>query len=133
MPADYSDDRLGRRVLDDMNQWGEHKQILAEADLFALHAASELYGHANINYLKLDTVPAYEDGWAPVLDALRHRHYFSGTGEVLIRSLTYNGQEFSAEISISDATKLEIKADLQWTFPLSFVEVISGDGDSIYR
>lgn len=136
MPANYADDRLGRRVLDlldDMNQWGEHKQILAEADLFALNPASELYGHANINYLKLDAVPTYEDGWAPVLDALRHRQYFSGTGDVLIRSLTYNGEEFPAQISVSDAANLEIQADLQWTFPLSFAEIISGDGETIYR
>ena len=136
MPANYADDRLGRRVLDlldDMNQWGEHKQILAEADLFALNAASELYGHANINYLKLETVPAYEDGWAPVLDALRRRQYFSGIGEVLIRSLTFNGGEFPAEVSTSDAGNLKIRADLQWTFPLSFAEIISGDGETVYR
>lgn len=136
MPANYSDDRLGRRVLnllDDMNQWGGHKQILAEADLFALNAASELYGHANINYLKLETVPKFEDGWAPVLDALRTRHYFSGTGEVLIPSLTYNGKEFPAEISKAEATSVEIAAALQWTFPLSFAEIISGDGEKIYR
>lgn len=136
MPANYADDRLGLRVLDlldDMNQWGEHKQILAEADLFALNAASELYGHANINYLKLDTVPAYEDGWAPVLDALRERRYFSGTGEVLISSLTYNGKEFPAEIAQQDAASVEIEANLQWTFPLSFAEIISGDGQTIFR
>ena len=128
--------RLGRRVLDlldDMNQWGEHKQILAEADLFALNAASELYGHANINYLKLDSVPKYEKGWASVLDALRNRQYFSSTGEVLIESLTWNGNEFPEEISVSDAKSVEIIANLKWTFPLSFAEVISGDGESIFR
>ncbi len=136
MPANYSDDRLGRRVLnllDDMNQWGEHKQILAEADLFQLNAASELYGHANINYMKLDAVPKFKDGWAPVLDALRSRQYFSGTGEVLIRSLTYDGKEFPSEISASDADAIEIIADLKWTFPLSFAEIISGDGETVFR
>ncbi|MEM9018738.1 MAG: hypothetical protein AAGC68_17140, partial [Verrucomicrobiota bacterium] len=136
MPADYSDDRLGRRVLDlldDMNQWGEHKQIIAEADLFKLNAASELYGHANINYLKLDGVPEFGDGWATILDSLRNRQYFSGTGEVLILSLTYNGMEFPAQISKSDSGSVRVSADLQWTFPLSFAEIISGDGNKVYR
>ncbi|MEM1441785.1 MAG: hypothetical protein AAGF67_05550 [Verrucomicrobiota bacterium] len=136
MPANYSDDRLGRRVLDlldDMNQWGEHKQIIAEADLFQLNEASELYGHANINYLKLDNVPRFDDGWAPVLDALRNREYFSGTGEILISSLTYNGEEFPATLIKKDASSVEIKARLQWTFPLSFAEIISGDGENIFR
>ncbi|MEM7143493.1 MAG: hypothetical protein AAF591_00065 [Verrucomicrobiota bacterium] len=136
MPANYSDDRLGRRVLDlldDMNQWGQHKQILAEADLFKLNAASELYGHNNVNYLKLANVPKFNNGWAPVLDALRTRQYFSGTGEVLIRSLTYNGKEFPSQIPASNAGAVDIVAELKWTFPLSFAEIISGDGDVIFR
>ncbi|MEO0415605.1 MAG: hypothetical protein AAF226_11700, partial [Verrucomicrobiota bacterium] len=136
MPANYANDRLGMRVLDlldDMNQWGEHKQIIAEADLFSLNAASELYGHANINYLKLAKVPSYEDGWQPVLNSLRERKYFSGTGEVLIESLTFNGLEFPEYISKEDAQSVKVKASLKWSFPLSFVEIISGDGQTIFR
>ena len=45
MPANYSRDRLGERVLDlldDMNDWGQPKKIVGEADLFELNAESEL-------------------------------------------------------------------------------------------
>jgi hypothetical protein len=56
MPADLSENRLGVRVLDlltTMNTWGGRKQILGEVDTFELDRTHELYGHININYLKL--------------------------------------------------------------------------------
>lgn len=52
MPVDYFRNRLGERVLDlldDINNWGQPKKILGEAELFELNPESELYGHLNVN------------------------------------------------------------------------------------
>ena len=68
MPADLSHDQLGRRVLDlmdDMANWGEAKYVLGEVDVFKLDHTHELYGHMNVNYLRLDpdALPRFSDGW----------------------------------------------------------------------
>ena len=49
------------------------KYVLGEVDVFKIDHTHELYGHMNINYLRLDRVPQYDEGWQPVLDALRGR------------------------------------------------------------
>ena len=67
MPADLSHDRLGRRVLDlidDMANWGQRKYVLGEVDVFKLDHTHELYGHMNVNYVQLDRVPAFRRGLA---------------------------------------------------------------------
>jgi len=136
MPADYSRDRLGERVLDlldDMNNWGQPKKILGEADLFELNKESELYGHLNVNYLKMDKLPRFEDGWDEVLETLRKGRYFTSTGEVLIPSLRINGKEFAARTRVDGEGQIMIEADLRWTFPLSFAEIIGSDGKKTYR
>ena len=74
MPADLSHDRLGRRaldLLDDMANWGQKKQLLGEVDVFKIDHTHELYGHMNINYVRLDPdrIPRFDEGWQPVLDA----------------------------------------------------------------
>ena len=71
-------------LLDDMANWGQRKYVLGEVDVFKLDHTHELYGHMNINYLRLDRVPAYEEGWKSVLEALRTGQFFVTTGEVLI-------------------------------------------------
>ena len=61
MPADLSHDRLGRRVLDlfdYMANWGDRKYVLGEVDVFKLDHTHELYGHMNINYVRLNRVRA---------------------------------------------------------------------------
>ena len=135
MPANYSRDRLERvlDLLDDMNDWGQPKKIVGEADLFELNAESELYGHLNVNYLRLDDIPKYEEGWDAVLESLRTGQYFTSTGEVLIPSLRINGKEFTEQVSVDQNGQVIIEADLAWTFPLSFAEIISSDGKNISR
>lgn len=136
MPADYSLDRLGKQVLnllDDMNNWGDHKLSPGEIDLFRIDSRSELYGHMNINYLKLDKLPAYNDGWRPVLDVLRGGRFFVTTGEVLIPKFTLGGVGSGGKISPADASGAVLEADLQWTYPLAFAEIVSGDGRQTYR
>lgn len=136
MPSDYSREKLGERVLDlldDMNNWGDEKQMIGEADLFELNLKSELYGHLNINYLKLEKLPRFKDGWMPIRDALKQRKYFTTTGEILIPSLKINGQEFVERLETGETPEVSFEADLRWTFPLSYAEIISGDGNKVYR
>ncbi len=74
MPADLSRPRLGDRcldLLDAMSNWGRRKQLLGEVDVFKLDSTHELYAHMNINYVKLDRIPRFDEGWQPILDALR--------------------------------------------------------------
>jgi hypothetical protein len=75
----------------------------------------------NVNYLKLDRLPRFSDGWQPVLDALRSGNFFVTTGEILIPAWSV------------DRKTLEMTADVEWTFPLAFAEVISGDGAQVQR
>jgi hypothetical protein len=34
---------------------------------------------------------------------------------------------------VAGATPLLLEADLEWTFPMAFAEVVSGDGQRVYR
>ena len=57
MPADLSLDQLGRRaldLLDDMANWGQKKYLPGEVDVFKIDHTHELYGHMNINYIRLE-------------------------------------------------------------------------------
>ena len=136
MPADYSRDTMGWRVLDlldDMANWGTPKYIIGEVDIFKIFKDYELFGTMNINYVKLDEVPEYEDGWQPVLDALRAGQFFVTTGEILITNCTFNGKEGGERLSKRLQTKTELEVSLKWTYPLSHLEVVSGDGKDIFR
>jgi hypothetical protein len=135
MPADLSLPMLGKRVLDlmdDMNNWGDRKKVLAEADLFTIEPENEMYAHLNVNYLKLDKLPEYKNGWQPVVDALDHGKFFSSTGEVLIPEFTVNGKTTGEEISVT-GNKSTVNFKLSWTFPMHYAEIISGDGTKVYR
>lgn len=136
MPADLSRATLGWRVLDlfdDMNQWGQHKQVLGEVDVFQVQRDSELYAPMNINYLRLPRSPKFADGWQSVLDTLRHGQFFTTTGEILIPEFTVAGKESGETIAGGPEQKAELRAELAWTFPLAFAEIISGDGKTIHR
>ncbi|WP_207513677.1 hypothetical protein [Longitalea luteola] len=134
MPADLSQPMLGKRVLDlmdDMNNWGNRKKVLAESDLFTIEPENEMYAHLNINYLKIDKLPDYKSGWQTIVDALQHGKFFSSTGEVLLPAFTVNGR--SSGDSISPDSKSTVSFTLKWTFPMNYAEIISGDGNKVYR
>jgi hypothetical protein len=126
MPANLADDRLGRRcldLLDDQTNWAAaggypFKRMPGEVDVFELDRTHELYGHMNINYLKMAKRPTIE-AWGEVLDVLGRGEFFTTTGEVLIHSFDVRGDKVSAEV--------------EWTLPLAFAEVITGDGQSVKR
>lgn len=121
MPGDLSNPALGQRVLDlldDMNTWGQKKIAHGEVDCFVPDRTHELYASMNVNYLRLAKMPAVDD-WSPVLDVLRRGDFFVSTGEVLIHSF---------EVKEGRAV-----ADLEWTFPLRSVELITSDGKTAVR
>jgi hypothetical protein len=72
----------------------------------------------NVNYLQLGKRPTSDD-WSPVLRVLRSGDYFTTTGEVLIHSF-----------EVKDG---KVLAELEWTFPLSQVEIVTGDGREAFR
>jgi hypothetical protein len=136
MPADLSQPRLGKRVLDlmdDMANWGQHKYVLGEVDVFRVQPDYELYGHMNINYLKLDKLPRFDDGWQPVLDALRGGRFFVSTGELLMPEFRVGGKQSGQTLRLSGKTTALVEARLEWTFPPAFAEVIWGDGKRVQR
>jgi hypothetical protein len=136
MPADLSRSRLGERaldLLDDMANWGQKKYLPGEVDVFKLDHTHELYGHMNVNYLRLDRLPRFDEGWRPVLDALRAGRFFVSTGEVLIDDFTVGGRRSGETLAMAPGAEPELRAHLSWTFPLRFAEVVSGDGQRVYR
>lgn len=118
LPVDLSEKRLCDKrcfdVLDDMNQWGRPKYLLGEVDTYKKFPEYDLYGDFNVNYVQLDSVPSPND-WTPLVKAIRAGRFFVTTGEVLIRNFRVNEAK-------------SVTADVEWTFPLEFVEAVWGDG-----
>jgi len=136
MPADLSRPTLGWRVLDlldDMCNWGAKKHAPGEVDTFRMEPDFETYAHMNINYLRLAKLPRYDDGWQPVLDALRGGEFFTTTGEVLITEFTVGGKQSGQTLDLESNATPVLEANLEWTFPLAFAEIISGDGRKVFR
>lgn len=136
MPADLSRERLGERcldLLDDMCNWGDRKYLPGEVDVFKIDHTHELYGHMNINYLRLAALPRYGDGWQPVLDALRRGAFFTTTGEILIRNFIVSGKQSGETVGLPPDGAAPTTVELEWTFPLRFAELISGNGAKVYR
>ncbi|MBC7416692.1 MAG: hypothetical protein H7325_00870 [Pedobacter sp.] len=136
IPADLSLQTLSKRVLDlmdDMNNWGLKKTVIAECDIFTIEPENEMYAHLNVNYLKMDKIPNFKDGWQPVLDVIKNGDFFSTTGEVLIPSFTVNGGSSGTTVALSKTGEASIAFDINWTFPLNYAELVSGDGNKVYR
>jgi hypothetical protein len=94
------------------------KYIIADIDTYRKGPEDDLYPNFPVNYLKLDRVPGPDADWSPILKALRNGDFFVTTGEVLIKNYSVT----------AGAAQRTISADAEWTFPLSFLEVVSGDG-----
>ncbi len=125
MPSDLSSPRLGERAfktIDDMNNLGLHKRMLGEVDVFQLDSTHELYGHLNINYVKLPSLPTF-DHYGDLLKAVSRGDYFITTGEVLLpdAALSAQGEQITAT------------AKIDYTFPLRMAEVVWGDGQTTKR
>jgi hypothetical protein len=99
------------------------KHIIADIDTYQKGPEDDLYPNFPVNYLKLDKVPGPDEDWSPVLETLRSGDFFVTTGEILITSYRVEGS----------GDRRTVTADLEWTFPLSFAEVVWGDGTKIDR
>jgi hypothetical protein len=126
MPSDLSSFRLSERsfkLLDDMNNWGLRKRLVGEVDVFQIDSTHELYSHMNVNYVKLDRLPDW-DNYNRALAPLVKGEYFVTTGEILL-----------PEVAITPAAgdEVAVRARVQWTFPLAVAEVVWGDGTETNR
>jgi len=77
-------------------------------------------------------LPSFDEGWQPVLDVMHKGKFFVSTGEVLFPSFTVNGKKAGETVPAGDG-KTTINVSVNWTYPLNFAEIISGDGKEVYR
>lgn len=132
MGIDASETRLGEyrflNLWDETNNWMANDNQEPKYALAISEARSDYgdrgkppyddpYGMAPVNYLQIDEVPKIED-MSSIINALKKGKYFVTSGEVLISQ--WNISE-KCDSSI-------ITAEIEWTFPLEFVEVVWGDG-----
>jgi len=127
LPVDQSQKRLCEErcfgLLDEMNNWNGPKYMLAEGDTYMKYPDDETYPELLVNYVKLNRVPKFTESWDPLLKAVRGGDYFVSSGEVLFRDWSVEGS----------GDKRTYTADLEWTFPLEFVELVWGDGQKVDR
>jgi hypothetical protein len=132
MGIDASEKRLGEyrflNLWDEVNNWMVQRSRPVKYALAISEARSDKghrgkppwddpYGMAPVNYVDMDRIPSVDD-MSPVIHALREGRYFITTGEVLIPFYEVRGTGKSCVIT----------AEVEWTFPLDFIEVVWGDG-----
>lgn len=125
MPSDLSSPRLGERAfktVDDMNNLGLKKRMIGEVDVFQLDTTHELYGHLNLNYVRLPALPSY-DNYGRLLEAVAKGDYFISTGEVTIPGAELKGAGETIRASVT----------VDYTFPLRLAEIVWGDGTATHR
>ena len=126
LPSDPSSPRLGDRafdLLDDLSNRGVRKRLVGEVDVFQFDHTHELYAHMNINYIKLDRLPPF-DRWGDALAPLARGDFFTTTGEVLLPDVDFSN---------SSPNEIAVRADVRWTFPLQFAEIVWGNGRKVAR
>jgi hypothetical protein len=126
MPADMASPRLGERsltLLDDMSNWGLRKLALAEVDVFQIDHTHELYAHMNINYVRAPKLPSFEN-YGELLRTMEKGDFFMSTGEVLMPAHS---------IRQTAPGRLRATAEVRYTLPLRFAEVVWGDGEKTHR
>ena len=128
LPVDQSQKTLCQErcfeLNDEMSNWApKPKFMLAEGDTYMKRPDDDTYPYLAINYLKLDRVPAYNESWAPVVEALHHGDFFGTTGEILFHKWGIEGT----------GTKSVYTASIEYTFPLQFAELVWSDGANVER
>ena len=102
---------------------GSRKVLISEGDTYAKFPDDETYPYLSVNYVKMDRVPRYNEDWSPLLNSIKSGAYFITSGEVLIKNYALEGS----------GAKRTIVAELEWTYPLEFLEVVWGDGKKVDR
>jgi len=116
------------RFLDTMNNKNvgtglRPKYLIADIDDYEKEPAFDLYPQIPVTYIKLDRVPGPTESWAPILTALHNGNMWVTTGEILIKNYSINGT----------GNQRVINVELEWTFPLEFMDVVVGDGKTVNR
>jgi hypothetical protein len=114
-------------LLDEASNWFADdatppKYIMAISEVQTQAPGDDIYGFQPINYLKLESLPTPADT-SSIVKVLERGDYFISTGEVLIPNYSVQGT----------GNQKKIIADVEWTFPLDFVEVVWGDGQRTDR
>jgi hypothetical protein len=131
MGLDRSEQRLCEyrclALLDDMSNWLADstiplKYLLSISEVRHQQPGDDIYASSPVSYVKLGTLPPPDDV-SPLIDTLMRGDYFVTSGEVLIPSYAVQGT----------GANRTIEADVEWTFPLAFVEVVWGDGTTTNR
>ena len=99
------------------------KYLIADVDTYRKGPEDDIYPGHPVSYVRLDRLPGPTEDWSPILRSLRNGDFWVTTGEILIGSYAVQGA----------GNKRTIVADLEWTYPLEFVEVVWGDGKKIDR
>ena len=99
------------------------KLVIADIDTYRKSPEDDTYANFPVNYLKIDTVPGPDQDWSPVLKAMRDGNFFVSTGEILIKNYAVTGT----------GTRRTITADVEWTFPMAFMEIVMGDGKTVSK
>jgi hypothetical protein len=128
LPVDLSEARLCESrcfgTLDDMNDWAPNaKYMIAEGDTYQKYPGDETYPQLAVNYVRLDRVPRFYEDSSSITRAMQSGQFFVTTGEILLRKWGVEGS----------GPQRVYAADVEWTFPLEFVEVVWGDGKTIGR
>ena len=131
MGVDRSEKRLSDyRVMplfDEMNNWVADlptppKYLDAITETYEQGPGDDFYANNPVSYVKTEGTPGI-DNWKPIIDAMMKGNFFVTSGEVLIPSYSVEGS----------GDKRTITADVEWTFPLEFAEVVWGDGQKTDR
>lgn len=131
MGIDRSEQRLCEirclPLLDDMSNWlvdtaAPLKKLLSISEVRHQQPGDDIYASSPVSYVKLPALPQPDD-ISPLVRALMQGDYFVTSGEVLIPDYRVQGS----------GTQRTIEADVDWTFPLNFVEIVWGDGKSVDR
>ncbi len=99
------------------------KVLIGDVDTYQKWPHDDLYPGFTVNYVKLDRVPGPDEDWTSITSALRAGNFFVTTGEILIRNYAVEGR----------GNQRTIVADVDYTFPLEFVEIVSGNGTKTER
>jgi len=131
MGLDLSERRLSEKrvlpLLDDMNNWiadlpGPLKFIQAITETYRKQPGDDIYANNPVNYVRLAKLPPPDEA-TPIIDAMSRGDFFVTSGEVLITNWQVQGT----------GPLRTVFADVEWTFPMEFVEVVWGDGTNVDR
>ena len=114
-------------ILDDMNNWyadlpSPPKYLEAITETYRKGPGDDIYANNPVSYVKLDALPKVDD-MTPLIETMKRGDYFVTSGEVLIPAYRVEGT----------GSQRTITADVEWTFPLEFAEVVWGDGEKTER